>query len=66
MAVQWLPLCAFTTEGAGSVPGQRTKLLQAEEHGQYIIIIIIIIMHFNIILYIHHKKEVLIMLRDRS
>ena len=27
--VQWLGLCAFTTEGAGSIPGQGTKIPQA-------------------------------------
>ena len=41
VAVQRLGLCAFTAKGAGSVPGQRTKILQAKERGQYIIIIII-------------------------
>ena len=29
LAVQWLELCAFTTRGMGSVPGQGTKILQA-------------------------------------
>ena len=27
--IQWLGLCAFTAEGAGSIPGQGTKILQA-------------------------------------
>ena len=30
LAVQWLGLHAFTAEGAGSIPGQGTKILQAE------------------------------------
>ena len=30
-AVQWLGLKAFTAEGAGSIPGQGTRILQA--HG---------------------------------
>ena len=29
LAVQWLGLCAFTAEGAGSFPGQGTKIPQA-------------------------------------
>ena len=34
LAVQWLGLCAFTAEGAGSVPGWRTKIPQATRHSQ--------------------------------
>ena len=30
LAVQWLGLCAFTAEGLGSVPGQETKIPQAD------------------------------------
>ena len=33
LAVQWLGLCAFTAEGAGSIPGWGTKVLQATWHG---------------------------------
>ena len=29
LAVQWLRLCASTAVGAGSIPGQGTKILQA-------------------------------------
>ena len=29
LAVQWLGLCAFIAEDAGSTPGQRTKIPQA-------------------------------------
>ena len=29
LAVQWLGLCAFTAKGTGSIPGWRTKILQA-------------------------------------
>ena len=32
--VQWLRLRAFTAEGAGSIPGQETKIPQAVWHGQ--------------------------------
>ena len=32
--VQWLGLRAFTAEGAGSIPGQETKIPQAVWHGQ--------------------------------
>ena len=28
LAVQWLGLQALTAKGAGSIPGQRTKILQ--------------------------------------
>ena len=31
--VQWLRLRAFTAEGAGSIPGQETKISQAVQHG---------------------------------
>ena len=34
MVVQWLGLCAFITEGLGSVPGWGTKILQAVQCGQ--------------------------------
>ena len=34
LAVQWLGLCAFTTEGPGSIPGQGTKITQAAWQGQ--------------------------------
>ena len=34
MVVQWLGLCAFITEGLGSVPGWGTKILQAIQCGQ--------------------------------
>ena len=30
--VQWLGLCAFTAEGAGSVPGWGTRITQAAGH----------------------------------
>ena len=29
LVVQWLGLCAFPTEGSGSIPGQGTKILLA-------------------------------------
>ena len=29
---QWLALCTFSTEGMGSLPSQRTKILQEEWH----------------------------------
>ena len=29
---QWLALCTFSTEGASSIPSQRTKILQEEWH----------------------------------
>ena len=29
LVVQWLGLCTFTTEGAGLIPGQGTKIPQA-------------------------------------
>ena len=32
--VQWLELCAFTANGSGLIPGQRTKIPQAVWHGQ--------------------------------
>ena len=31
LAVQWLGLCAFTASGRGSIPGQGTKIPQAEQ-----------------------------------
>ena len=34
LAVQWLGLHAFTAEGAGSIPGQRTKIPQATQRGK--------------------------------
>ena len=34
LAVQWLELSAFTAEGAGSIPGRGTKILQAEQCDQ--------------------------------
>ena len=34
LAVQWLGFRAFTVEGAGSIPGLGTKILQATQHGQ--------------------------------
>ena len=34
LAAQWLGLHAFTAEGAGSIPGWGTKILQAVQHGQ--------------------------------
>ena len=36
LAVQWLRLHASTAGGAGSTPGQRTKILQVAGHGQSI------------------------------
>ena len=33
-AIQWLGLCASTSEGKGLIPGQRTKVPQAAWHGQ--------------------------------
>ena len=32
--IQWLGLCAFTAEGAGSIPGWGTKIPQALRHSQ--------------------------------
>ena len=32
--VQWLGLCAFTSKGLGSIPGQGTKILQGAWHDQ--------------------------------
>jgi len=29
LVVQWLGLCTSTVEGTSSIPGQRTKILQA-------------------------------------
>ena len=29
--VQWLGLCTFTAKGAGSIPGQGTKIPQASK-----------------------------------
>ena len=34
LAVQWLGLGAFTAEGAGSIPGQGTKIRQAVRGSQ--------------------------------
>ena len=34
LVVQWLRLCASTAGGTGSIPGQGTKILHAEWHGQ--------------------------------
>ena len=34
LAVQWLGLCAFTAEVAGSIPGPGTKISQATWHSQ--------------------------------
>ena len=34
LAVQWLGLQALTAKGAGSIPGQGTKILQATQPGQ--------------------------------
>ena len=34
LAVQWLGLCTFTAKGTGSIPGWRTKILQAMWGGQ--------------------------------
>ena len=34
LAVQWIGLCASSTEGAGSVPGWGTKILHTTCHGQ--------------------------------
>ena len=34
LAVQWLGLCVFTAEAAGSIPGEGTKIPQAVWHGQ--------------------------------
>ena len=36
LAVQWLGLCASTVGGAGSIPGQGTKIPHATWHGQKI------------------------------
>ena len=35
-AVQRLRLCASSEGGVGSIPGQRTKILHAMQHGQTI------------------------------
>ena len=32
--IQWLGLHTFTAEGPVSIPGQRTKISQAVQHGQ--------------------------------
>ena len=34
LVVQWVGLRAFTAEGAGSNPGQETKIPQAVQRGQ--------------------------------
>ena len=34
LAIQWSGLCAFSTEGPDSIPGQGTKILQAPQCGQ--------------------------------
>ena len=34
LVVRWLELCAFTAEGAGSIPGQGTKIPKATQHSQ--------------------------------
>ena len=34
LAVQWLGLCASTAGGMGSIPGQGTKIPQAEQGSQ--------------------------------
>ena len=34
LAVQWLGLHAFTSEGLGSIPGQGPKIPQDTQHGQ--------------------------------
>ena len=36
LPVQWLRLYTSTAEGAGWIPGQRTKILQAAQCGQKI------------------------------
>ena len=36
LAVQWLRLHSSTAEGAGWIPGQRTKILYATQCGQKI------------------------------
>ena len=33
LVVQWLGLCAFTSQGLGSLPGLETKILQTVWHG---------------------------------
>ena len=33
LGVWWLGLCTFTAKGLGSIPGQGTKVLQAERCG---------------------------------
>ena len=38
---QWFGFCALTAVCPGSIPGQRTKILDAAQHGQLIKIIII-------------------------
>ena len=34
LAAQWLGLCGFTAEGAGSIPGPAAKIPQARRHSQ--------------------------------
>ena len=34
LGVWWLGLCTFTAKGLGSIPGQGTKVLQAERCGR--------------------------------
>ena len=34
LVVQWLGLCAITAKGAGSIPGQGTKITPATQHSQ--------------------------------
>ena len=34
LVVQWLGLCISTAEDKGSIPGQKTKILQAIQHSQ--------------------------------
>ena len=47
---QWQALRAFTAKAPGSIPGWRTKILQAEQHRQKdskIIIMCLMKSHFN-------------------
>ena len=34
LAIQWLGLCTFINEGAGSIPSRGTKILQIAQCGQ--------------------------------
>ena len=55
LVVQWLGLCAFTADGAGSIPGGGTKIPQAERHSHVV---------FNKIVYV--KSPIMVLGRSES